>query len=485
MQSFAEATDLILRQCAIHERTRDNGLVLRLVNGLRNCVTVLCQVLNDTGDNGQVEYERFEELLPLICRVLHHWEEKLLHLEAARFPQPTAEALARENISNGGRGRPPIPLNPDQVEFLISVGRSMEHIAGTLLISRRTLYRRCEQMHIQKRRERYSDLSDNDLDNIVRHLISEYPTNGMRMLSGHLHRMAVRVTRKRLRESLLRVDPIHCFVRQLHTIQRRTYSVANANSLWHIDGLHCFIRWRVVIHGGIDGYSRTVVYLKCSDNNRASTVSQCFMDATERYGWPSRVRSDKGGENVDVAYAMFLVKGLNRGSHIAGSSTHNQRIERLWRDVFRCVCSLYYSIFYMLEDNGLLAPTDDTDLFCLQYIFIPRINRALEEYSEAHNHHPVRTEHNWSPYQLWCHSSIAAHNDDPVDLSDYGIDPEGLPANGFDVDFVEVPETRLPLTDMQMATIKDTIDPLQCSDSYGVDLYLSLRELVVHMLGNE
>ena len=133
--------------------------------------------------------------------------------------------------------------------------------------------------------------------------------------------------------------------------------------------LHYFIRWRMVIHGGIDDHMRLIVYLKCSNNNRAATVGQCFIEATERFGWPSRVRSDKGGENVDVAFFMFVMKGLNRGSHIAGSSTHNQRIERLWRDVFRCVCALFYSLFYMLEDSGLLSPNDDVDLFCLHYVF--------------------------------------------------------------------------------------------------------------------
>lgn len=75
------------------------------------------------------------------------------------------------------------------------------------------------------------------------------------------------------------------------------------------------------------------------------------------------------------------------------------------------------------------------------YIFLPRINRALQEYSETYNHHSVRTEHNWSPYQLWYHSSIDAHNDDPIDLNDYGLDPQGPPPYGFDVDSVEVPTT--------------------------------------------
>ncbi len=69
----------------------------------------------------------------------------------------------------------------------------------------------------------------------------------------------------------------------------------SANSLWHIDGHHKLIRWRFVIHGGVDGYSRLMVYLRCSMNNKSATVMTEFSDATRKYGVPSKVRSDKGG----------------------------------------------------------------------------------------------------------------------------------------------------------------------------------------------
>ena len=63
---------------------------------------------------------------------------------------------------------------------------------------------------------------------------------------------------------------------------------------------------------GIDGFSRLIVYLSCSTNNLAATVHALFVAAVERNGWPSRVRSHKGGENVDVAASMLRQRGVNR-----------------------------------------------------------------------------------------------------------------------------------------------------------------------------
>ena len=125
------------------------------------------------------------------------------------------------------------------------------------------------------------------------------------------------------------------------------------------------------MHGGIDGYSRYVVYLQCSGNNRATTVFDLFMQAVANVGCPSRVRSDQGRENVDVATFMIMNRGTQRGCHITGPSVHNQRIERLWRDVFASCLSLFYYLFYYLEDNGLLEADNPVHLYALHFIYIP------------------------------------------------------------------------------------------------------------------
>lgn len=88
-------------------------------------------------------------------------------------------------------------------------------------------------------------------------------------------------------------------------LHRRAYQVDSPNALWHLDGYHKLIRWRIVIHGGIDGYSRLITFLRASPNNEAESVLSAFLNAVDEFGLPSRVRTDKGGENILVARYML------------------------------------------------------------------------------------------------------------------------------------------------------------------------------------
>ena len=168
-----------------------------------------------------------------------------------------------------------------------------------------------------------------------------------------------------------------------------------------IDGHHKLVRWRFVTHCAIDGYSRLIVFLRCSDNNKSNTVYKLFLNSIREYGVPSRIRCDQGRENVLVVQHMLHHRGIDRHSALVGSSVHNQRIERLWRDLHRCTTQLFYRLFYYLEYNHLLNAVNEKHLFALHTVFLHRINKALEDFKNAWNHHGVRTEKGMTPHQLF------------------------------------------------------------------------------------
>ena len=385
-------------------------------------------------------------------------------------------------LYSGSAGRPRITVNIDTVELLRSCGYTWIQVAGALQVSRTTLWRRLRDAGYQMKK--YTEICDDELDSIIAQIQRENPNCGQQLMYGYLRNRGVHVQRHRLRESVVRIDPLRRLVRWQQVVARRSYSVKRSNSLWHIDGHHSLIRWRMVVHGGIDGYSRMIVYLACSTNNRSLTVYKLFKKATEEFGVPSRVRSDKGGENVLVCQFMVRVRGTGRASHIAGSSVHNQRIERLWRDVYRCVCSTYHELFYSMEAVGVLDPDNDTDLFVLHCVYLPRINRSLDEFARAWNLHPIRTERNWSPRKIMINSlireaDISASTDIPS--HDYGVDPEG-PVAEDDVGTVEIPPTDPPLDEEELQTFVDRIDVVSSFEDFGVQHYIDCKNLLESMI---
>ncbi len=128
-----------------------------------------------------------------------------------------------------------------------------------------------------------------------------------------------------------------------------------------------FYRWKFYIHGAIDGYSRLNVYLKVADNKCAATVCEEFTAACLLYGVPVRMRMDAGGENAATKMLMDNCWGPNHV--IIGSSVHNQRIERLWRDVFDQSLDQFHQLFHTMEQEGVLNIESDVHLYALHSVF--------------------------------------------------------------------------------------------------------------------
>ena len=69
--------------------------------------------------------------------------------------------------------------------------------------------------------ETYSDISDQDLDQLVRQVQQQHPGVVITLLKGHLKSIGHRLQRDRIQLSLLRTDPTGVLNRWKESVKRR------------------------------------------------------------------------------------------------------------------------------------------------------------------------------------------------------------------------------------------------------------------------
>ena len=175
-------------------------------------------------------------------------------------------------------------------------------MASLLGVSRQTIYNKIKRHNISYV-GRFSDHDDKQLKAAITNITTNNPNAEEAMIQGHLWSQGISVQRKPLRSTLVQwlTNPgLGTMAHQRLRIKRQYYSVLWPNYLWHIDGNHKLVRWGIILHHGIDGFSRFVVFGCFSDNNRTSTVHQLFTKAIEIYRYPFRIRTDYGRENIEI-----------------------------------------------------------------------------------------------------------------------------------------------------------------------------------------
>ena len=144
-------------------------------------------------------------------------------------------------VNDGSSGRPVFNITPDQLHFFLAHGFTGPAIANMLGVSLRTVRRRINQYGLFKDVFR-TDITDAELDDIVSHVMGQFPNIGYRRLEGELRSRNIMITRARCREVLRRLDPVGVVDRLRSLCYRRKYSVYGPLALWHVDGNHKLIR---------------------------------------------------------------------------------------------------------------------------------------------------------------------------------------------------------------------------------------------------
>ncbi|KAL9976702.1 hypothetical protein ACROYT_G014029 [Oculina patagonica] len=175
-----------------------------------------------------------------------------------------------------------------------------------------------------------------------------------------------------------------------------------------------------------------------------------LLGQVQDFGLPSRVRGDQGTENIEVA--RHMISHPRRG-----------------------------------PDTGLLDINSATNLFCLQYVFTQRINQHFKMFQNGYDNHPLASESNMTPAQLWLYGLANYQGEwEPLeeDLPSFGVDYKGpLPSNEFDGGTwndlsVQVPEIQCPLRSAAFNRMTCMVDPLEESSCYGIDIYIKSLEIV-------
>ena len=132
------------------------------------------------------------------------------------------DCLMNEIESNARRskGRPTIPINESHIRFYLDYNFTIKQISDLFGCSRRTIERRMRQAGINPN-ERYSSISDHDLQELVSSVTLHNPNLGERSVDGILRSQGIFVQRQRLRDTLWSVDPEGVHLRLRSALHRR------------------------------------------------------------------------------------------------------------------------------------------------------------------------------------------------------------------------------------------------------------------------
>ncbi len=171
----------------------------------------------------------FDETVMLVHSYRKRFQE-ILELSPLRETGGTQFHL--DTDSQGSVGRPKVNLSKEQVSALIALGFKFTEISSMLGVHPKTLRRLRREWDLPVGASVFTEITDEQLDEVVSEILHELPNTGERLMMGALMSRGLNVQRERMLCSLQRLDPVGRALRRRLRIRRRVYNVPCANFLW-------------------------------------------------------------------------------------------------------------------------------------------------------------------------------------------------------------------------------------------------------------
>lgn len=135
-------------------------------------------------------------------------------------------------------------------------------------------------------------------------------------------------------------------------------------------------------------------------SNAARSASREAAGATRQWIWRLRSKLKPKFQNSILVTSWEVQRKINV-LHAFG-----EMFFVLWLICFIIPFNLWKPLF-------LIDKMISICLFCIDFIFLQRINRAIESFNTtAWNQHPIRTERNWTTMGIWSNGMIHQRNRD-------------------------------------------------------------------------
>ena len=129
-----------------------------------------------------------------------------------------------------------------------------------------------------------------------------------------MHQRCIRnglmVSRVIFAQIMKHLDPIGVKTRRRGTLRRQLYYSPGPNWVWHLDGYNNLKPYGFEIHGCIDGYSRSVLWLSVIQSNKDPMVvcNLYFTYLLIAKEVPRKIVADRGTENVNIAGSQRFLR---------------------------------------------------------------------------------------------------------------------------------------------------------------------------------